>query len=76
MWNLFLAWVPLVFAWRCMFEHQKDSFGRGVILLFAHGGFFYQNAFYPITDFIHLRRTSQVDILFDIICSLRMRFVV
>ena len=68
MWNLFLAWVPLVFAWALYVRTPKGliwswrNFG-----LFAGWLLFLPNAFYLITDFIHLRRTNQVDILFDII---------
>jgi uncharacterized membrane protein len=67
-WNLFLAWVPLVFAWLLYARTPKGltwswrNFG-----LFAVWLAFLPNAFYLVTDFIHLRRTSQVDILFDII---------
>jgi uncharacterized membrane protein len=67
-WNLFLAWVPLVFAWLLYARTPKGlvwswaNFG-----LFAAWLAFLPNAFYLVTDFIHLRRTSQVDILFDII---------
>jgi uncharacterized membrane protein len=67
-WNLFLAWLPLIFAWLLYIRTPKGltwswpNFG-----LFAAWLIFLPNAFYLVTDFIHLRRTSQVDIVFDII---------
>ncbi len=67
-WNLFLAWVPLVFAWLLYVRTPKGLvWSWGNFGLFAVWLAFLPNAFYLVTDFIHLRRTSQVDILFDII---------
>lgn len=68
LWNLFLAWLPLVFGWLLYIRASKGlvwswpNFG-----LFALWLVLLPNAFYLITDFIHLRQTSQVDIVFDII---------
>jgi uncharacterized membrane protein len=67
-WNLFLAWVPLIFAWLLYSNTPKGLvWSWGNFGLFAVWLAFLPNAFYLVTDFIHLRRTSQVDILFDII---------
>ncbi len=66
--NLFLAWLPLIVAW---FLYRRTP--KGLVWswpnfgLFAVWLLFLPNAFYLITDFIHLRYTSQVDIVFDVI---------
>ena len=68
MWNLILAWIPLILAWILYVRTPKGlawswpNFG-----IFAVWLLFLPNAFYLITDFIHLRRNSQVDIVFDVI---------
>lgn len=68
MWNLFLAWLPLLFAWLLYARTPKGLFWSWPNFgLFAAWLIFLPNAFYLVTDFIHLRRTSQVDIIFDII---------
>jgi uncharacterized membrane protein len=67
-WNLFLAWVPLVFAYVLYKRTPKGLvWSWPNFALFSGWLLFLPNAFYLITDFIHLRRTSQVDIIFDII---------
>lgn len=66
-WNLFLAWVPLIFAWLLYARTPKGlSWSWANFSLFVVWLIFLPNAFYLITDFIHLRRTSQVDVVFDI----------
>lgn len=68
LWNLFLAWVPLVVSWFLYVRTPKGLIWSWPnFALFSIWLVFLPNAFYLVTDFIHLRRTSQVDIIFDII---------
>lgn len=65
-WNLFLAWLPLVFAvWlvKILREQRWSSWpALGVSVLWL---IFLPNSFYMISDFIHLRETTRVDVLYD-----------
>ncbi len=67
-WNLFLAWLPVIFAWQL---HKRTA--RGLALswqtatLFVLWLLFLPNAFYLITDFIHLRPTGEVSLVSDIV---------
>jgi uncharacterized membrane protein len=65
-WNLFLAWLPLIFAlWlaRTLGTKLWSSWEAvGVSLLWL---LFLPNSFYMISDFIHLRNISTVDLLYD-----------
>lgn len=65
-WNLFLAWLPLVFiAWLLLVLRRKRwSSWEGITasLLWL---FFLPNSFYIISDFIHLQDAPRVDVLYD-----------
>ncbi len=65
-WNLFLAWLPLIFAiWLVAILGRKlwSSWeGLSVTLLWL---VFLPNSFYMISDFIHLRDVQRVDVLYD-----------
>ena len=65
-WNLFLAWLPLVFAVRlvALLRHKLWSSweGLGTSLLWL---VFLPNSFYMISDFIHLQEVQRVDVLYD-----------
>jgi uncharacterized membrane protein len=65
-WNLFLAWLPLVFAVRLIkvLKHKLWSSWEGLAWSFAWLVFL-PNSFYMISDFIHLREIQRVDILYD-----------
>ncbi len=67
-WNLFLGWLPLVFAlWleRILRRKLWSSWQAiGVTLLWLA---FLPNSFYIITDYIHLQDYLRVDPVFDII---------
>jgi uncharacterized membrane protein len=65
-WNLFLAWLPLLFAFwlvQTLRKHRWLSF-RGLALTALLLGFL-PNSFYLVSDFIHLRETGEVSMLFD-----------
>jgi uncharacterized membrane protein len=65
-WNLFLAWLPLLFAiWLVsVLKHKLWSSWEalGVSALWLA---FLPNSFYMISDFIHLREVSEHDLLYD-----------
>lgn len=73
-WNLFLAWLPLLFAWwlaKRMPKHRWLSVGSVLITLLWLG--FLPNSFYVTSDLIHLQSTGEVSLLFDLV--LFMSFV-
>lgn len=56
-WNLILAWIPMVFALMVKRNLKKQpSWNRNVVILFLSflWLFFFPNAVYLITDYIHL----------------------
>lgn len=65
-WNLFLAFLPLIFAVRLSFVLRKKPWSAwepiGWSLLWL---LFLPNSFYMISDFIHLREISAEDILYN-----------
>lgn len=65
-WNLFLAWLPLIFALRLLETLKTKRWssweGIGWSLLWL---VFLPNSFYMISDFIHLQEVQRVDILYD-----------
>lgn len=66
LWNLFLAWLPLLFAiWLVQVLRERlwsSWYALGVSLLWL---IFLPNSFYLITDFIHLGTASRIDLLYD-----------
>ncbi len=67
-WNLFLAWLPLVFAWllvRYVRHNPWVSWQGGALSLLWLG--FLPNSFYIVTDFMHLQEVSQQTLLFDVV---------
>jgi uncharacterized membrane protein len=65
-WNLILAWVPLVCAVGLYHWLQKGRWQswQAVSLALLWLGFL-PNSFYLISDFIHLRITGEVSLLYD-----------
>jgi uncharacterized membrane protein len=65
LWNLFLAWLPLVFAWRIVvvlrYKLWSSWEAMGVSVLWL---IFLPNSFYMISDFIHLQDIRQ-DVLYS-----------
>ena len=65
-WNLTLAWLPLIFALRLMtvLRHKLwsswEALGYSVLWLIL-----LPNSFYLISDFIHLQDVKRVDVLYD-----------
>jgi uncharacterized membrane protein len=73
LWNLFLAWVPLVFAMLASEEHRNS--GRHWHLLGLAGAWllFFPNAPYILTDLIHLTSRFQshfwIDLTLILLCA-------
>jgi len=67
-WNLFLAWLPLLFALRLtiLLTYKRWSSWEGLATSFLWLVFL-PNSFYMISDFIHLQDVKRVDILYDTI---------
>ncbi len=65
-WNLFLAWLPLVFAWQLrkgLIKRRWASWQNMALTCLWIG--FLPNSFYIVSDFIHLRGTGEVGMLYD-----------
>lgn len=64
-WNLFLAWLPVLFAY--LFVRWQHKGGRpwlaGVWALLWL--LFLPNSFYVLSDLIHLKWTGEINVLFD-----------
>lgn len=75
-WNLFLAWLPLVFAiWLVAILRRKlwsswEAMGVSVLWLL-----FLPNSFYMVSDFIHLDEVRRVDIVYDAVMFTSFIFV-
>lgn len=73
-WNLFLAWLPVLFAWLLLKQLRKQSWQEpkplALTLLWLT---FLPNSFYLITDLVHLHNTGEVGVLYDTV--LLMSFI-
>lgn len=67
-WNLFLGYLPIVFAWLFAKRTQKTRLmeWQNLALAFLWLGFL-PNSFYLITDYIHLRATGDISLLYDVV---------
>lgn len=65
-WNLFLAWLPLIFAFLFYrrVKARKDFTWQNSLLGFLWIAFL-PNSFYIITDLIHLQSSGEVGLLYD-----------
>ena len=64
-WNLFLAWLPYLFALCARYAHQRQRFGW-VLVFGALWLLFFPNAPYILTDFLHLAPRSPIPMWYDI----------
>jgi len=68
MWNLFLAWLPLLFSMALEKTLRKRLWSSWTaLLLTALWLAFLPNSFYMISDFIHIQEVRRFDILYDVI---------
>lgn len=74
-WNLFLAWLPVIFALGLRLnitKHRLQSWQNIVLLVLWLG--FLPNAFYLISDLIHLQSSGEASVLYDI--AMMMSFII
>lgn len=65
-WNLFLAWLPLVFAWWLVAILKRTLWSSWeAIAVSALWLTFLPNSFYMVSDFIHLGEVSARNLLYD-----------
>jgi uncharacterized membrane protein len=65
-WNLFLAWLPLLFAaWLVVVLQHKRWSAWGAVGISLLWLVFLPNSFYMVSDFIHLQEVPRVDVLYD-----------
>ena len=67
-WNLFLGFVPLVFALALLWNLNRQRWfsWQNLGLTFLWLGFL-PNSFYILTDLIHIHLTGEINILFDVV---------
>lgn len=70
-WNLFLAWLPLLFAWLLEVHLSKNSWvsWQGIVYSFLWLGFL-PNSFYIASDLVHIRNTASDLVLFYVVTLL------
>lgn len=67
-WNLLLALVPLFLAWFLVSRVKRFGWQRWQqIFLTIVWLSFSPNSFYLITDFVHLRETTEIGLFYDIV---------
>jgi len=66
-WNLFLAWLPLLFAWMAVYWQKRPFLALAAAFLWL---LFFPNAPYLVTDLIHLRARFPVPLWYDLILLL------
>jgi len=75
-WNLFLAWLPLLFAvWLVNVLRYKLWSSWEALLASFLWLLFLPNSFYMVSDFIHLGESPRVDILYDAVMFTSFIFV-
>lgn len=67
-WNLVLAWVPLLLAWQFSsgLPHRRWT-SKVSVALIVLWVLFLPNSFYMVSDFIHIRNSSDADVIYDVI---------
>ncbi|MFA5004313.1 MAG: DUF1361 domain-containing protein [Candidatus Saccharimonadales bacterium] len=67
-WNLFLAWIPLVLSVWLLYSLRTRLWSAwqpiGITLLWL---IFLPNSFYMISDFIHIQEVVRHDLLYDVV---------
>lgn len=71
LWNLLLAWIPVLISMWLVAELRHRSWRESrMILLSVVWLFFLPNSFYMMTDLIHLQQTGDIGLLFDVVLLL------
>lgn len=67
-WNLFLAWIPLVAAWFLIRRLKKHPWiNTWSLVLSGVWLAFLPNTFYIVSDLVHLQVANDVNILYDVV---------
>ena len=67
-WNLVLAWIPMVFAFAAYRHHARGSRLNALLVGYVVAWFFFfPNAPYIVTDFIHLQHRPPVPLWYDLL---------
>lgn len=68
LWNLFLAWLPILFAYWLTVRLRTFAWlsWQNIALTLLWLGFL-PNSFYLVSDLIHLHETGEVSLLYDIV---------
>ncbi len=66
-WNLFLAWIPLLFAIAAEHFYNKKKPSSGFLIFGFFWMLFFPNAPYIVTDFSHLRVSLSIPLWFDVV---------
>lgn len=74
LWNLFLAWLPVLFAFglRANLDKKPLSHWQNLLLFVVWLGFL-PNSFYIMSDLIHLQSSGETLVLYDV--AMMMSFV-
>ena len=67
LWNLVLAWIPLVCAWTAQVAYARHTGLRYPVFLLCASFWllFFPNSLYVVTDLIHLQAQSNLPLWFD-----------
>ncbi len=70
-WNLFLAWLPLIFAYYLEIELKNRRLRLPRVIAYSVMWLgFLPNSFYLVTDFIHLQQSPKGTLLLDVVLLL------
>lgn len=69
-WNLFLAWIPLILSQVILKMDQMGTSKTRVIAIFLAWLLFFPNAPYILTDFLHLKQKHNIPLWYDLILIL------
>jgi uncharacterized membrane protein len=67
-WNLFLAWLPLLWAWlltQSLYDYPWSSWRPVTFSLLWLA--FLPNSFYLVSDFTHLKAAEGISLLYDVV---------
>lgn len=67
LWNLFLAWIPLLLSHAIVKQNFLSNPKIIIYLLFAAWLLFFPNAPYILTDLFHLRKTQNIPLWYDLV---------
>ena len=75
LWNLFLAWLPLICSTLLVWQLKKSSWfsWQNIVLTLVWFGLL-PNSFYLITDLVHLQTTGDINIMFDTVMMVSFIF--